>query len=93
MDVDLSEVNTMTDKEKNDCLNKGLCFFCKQPGHLARTCPKKTRNRAPEGGPRRTPTRTPNRQMMVRKVETVEGEDDDATVVDPGDEETKELIR
>jgi Retrotransposon gag protein/Zinc knuckle len=41
MDVDNVQVNAMTDAEKDSLMKKGACFFCKEPGHMARVCPKK----------------------------------------------------
>jgi hypothetical protein len=43
----------LSDKEKADLISVGKCFNCKEPGHLARNCPKintvKTGGRKPPG--------------------------------------------
>jgi len=43
MDIDVvtTTINAMTYEERGEYLKKGLCFNCKQPGHLSRDCPKK----------------------------------------------------
>jgi len=43
MDIDVitTTINAMTYEERGKYLKKGLCFNCKQPGHLSRDCPKK----------------------------------------------------
>ena len=42
MDVDVitMALNAMSYKERGEYLKKGLCFNCKQPGHVSRDCPK-----------------------------------------------------
>jgi len=48
MDIDIvtTTINAMTYKERGEYLKKGLCFNCKQPGHLSRDCPKKNFRRS-----------------------------------------------
>ena len=48
MDIDYIEmaISAMTYKERGEFLKKGLCFNCKQPGHISRDCPKKNPNRS-----------------------------------------------
>ena len=38
------DVDAMTVEERNDLMKRGACFFCKQPGHLSKECPKKKKN-------------------------------------------------
>ena len=38
---DNSEKKRLSDQEKEKLKAAGLCFFCKQSGHMSRTCPKK----------------------------------------------------
>ena len=42
MDVDVitTALNAMSYEERGKYLKKGLCFNCKQPGHVSRDCPK-----------------------------------------------------
>jgi Zinc knuckle len=47
MDVDGVAVNAMTAEEKADCMKQGACFFCKNTGHMAKTCPKKQGRKKP----------------------------------------------
>jgi Zinc knuckle len=47
MDVDGVAVNAMMAEEKADCMKRGACFFCKNTGHMAKTCPKKQGKRKP----------------------------------------------
>ena len=43
MDVDMimMALNTMSYEERGNYLHNGLCFYCKQPGHISHKCPKK----------------------------------------------------
>jgi hypothetical protein len=41
MDVDAIEINTLTKEEKDKCMKKGQCFYCKGTGHISCNCPKK----------------------------------------------------
>ena len=57
MDIDIvtTAINAMSYEERGEFLRKGLCFYCKQPGHISRNCPEKEKlyqnqqnnNRAP----------------------------------------------
>ena len=31
----------LSDAEREECFRKGLCFFCREPGHNSRGCPKR----------------------------------------------------
>jgi len=52
MDINVvtTTINAMTYKEQGEYLKKGLCFNCKQPGHLSRDCPKKNPRRSTSNG-------------------------------------------
>ena len=52
MDVDCITINALTAEEKADCMKKGLCFFCKQAGHMTKHCPKKKSNQNQQGKPK-----------------------------------------
>lgn len=45
MEIDAIQ-KTLTASDREALLRMGGCFYCRQQGHLARNCPKKTRNRA-----------------------------------------------
>ena len=40
MDVDIIKVGKLTAEERKKCMEKGLCFRCRQPGHMSSKCPK-----------------------------------------------------
>ena len=48
MDIDFIDttINAMSYEERGEFLKKGLCFNCKQQGHISRDCPKKNPNRS-----------------------------------------------
>jgi hypothetical protein len=35
----------LTPQERQECMQKGLCFYCRQRGHLSRQCPSKNVSR------------------------------------------------
>ena len=43
MDVNVitMALNAMSYEEQGNYLCNGLCFYCKQPGHVSHKCPKK----------------------------------------------------
>jgi hypothetical protein len=43
--VNMNRSPSMDPKVRQDCLQKGLCFRCKQHGHLSRNCPSKNGQR------------------------------------------------
>ena len=47
MDVDVIKVGKLTAEEHKKCMEKGLCFCCRQPGHMSSKCPK-YRDNAPK---------------------------------------------
>jgi hypothetical protein len=48
MDIDAinTTINAMSYEERGEFLKKGLCFNCKQQGHISRDCPKKDPRRS-----------------------------------------------
>src|SRR4051794_23212021 len=41
MDIGTAQRHGMTDEDREERLRKGLCFYCREHGHLANNCPKK----------------------------------------------------
>ena len=39
MDVDVIKVGKLTTEECKKCIEKGLCFHCRELGHLSTKCP------------------------------------------------------
>jgi hypothetical protein len=35
----------MTEREREDLLRQGRCFYCKERGHIATLCPRKQKQR------------------------------------------------
>ena len=46
-DPNAMDVDAMTTQERENIMRKGLCFGCKEPGHISRNCPKKNQGRTP----------------------------------------------
>ena len=69
------KVNRLTEKERKDLQDKGLCFRCRKAGHISRNCPAKPKN----------PGRPFNHQ--VRKVHEESSEDE----TEDSDEEDEDL--
>ena len=40
MDVDVIKVGKLMAEERKKCMEKGLCFRCRLPGHMSSKCPK-----------------------------------------------------
>ena len=39
MDVNVIKITRLTPEERKRCIEKGLCFCCRKPGHLSEACP------------------------------------------------------
>jgi hypothetical protein len=52
-DPNAMDVDAMTAQEREDIMKKGLCFGCKEPGHISRNCPKKNQGRTPPPPPQK----------------------------------------
>jgi ribosomal protein S6E (S10) len=40
-DPNAMDVDVMSTEKRTALMKKGACFICEEPGHLARTCPRK----------------------------------------------------
>ena len=67
------QIKRLTEKERKELQDKGLCFRCRKAGHISRNCPVKPK----------TTGRTPTRQ--IRKVE----EDSSDEAAEDSDEEER----
>ena len=52
-DPNAMDVDAMTTQEREDIMRKGLCFGCKEPGHISKNCPKKNQGQAPPPPPQK----------------------------------------
>ena len=72
MDVDVITrvYKMMTNEERTELMEKGLCFWCKKAGHLSRDCPKKKEKAATPTTPATTSTSTttPPKKMMAQEL-------------------------
>lgn len=47
MEIDtITQTKRLSEAEKQILLQKGCCFFCRQPGHVAKNCPQKGRTQS-----------------------------------------------
>jgi hypothetical protein len=53
MELGSLERRRLTDQQREELRRKGCCFYCREPGHVAAQCPKKTTNMPGNGQPRR----------------------------------------
>ena len=44
MEIGNVEIKKLTKEEREECMKKGLCLRCRQPGHIAKHCPKGKRD-------------------------------------------------
>lgn len=44
MEIGNIELKKLTKEERDECMKKGLCLRCRQPGHIAKNCPKGKRD-------------------------------------------------
>ena len=70
MDIDVIKVGKLTAEERKKCMEKGLCFCCRQPGHMSSKCSKYK-----DGAPK-------VRQVLgdLPKLEPVDDEEEDENV-------------
>ena len=48
MDVDRVKVGALTKAEVEEYRRKGLCFYCKEQGHMKNQCPKRSKKQSKE---------------------------------------------
>ena len=44
MEIGKIEIKKLTTEERQKCIKEGLCLRCREPGHIAKKCPKGKRN-------------------------------------------------
>ena len=44
MEIGNIELKKLSKEEREECMKKGLCLRCRQPGHIAKNCPKARRD-------------------------------------------------
>jgi hypothetical protein len=47
-DPNAMDVDAMSIQERDDIMKRGLCFLCREPGHISKFCPKKGQGRPPQ---------------------------------------------
>ena len=68
------DINVLTVEECTEFLRKGACFICKQTGHMARVCPRRTRRTTFSPTTGQSTTGKPV-QVSASKIEEVVEED------------------
>ena len=71
------DVNMMTTQEREYIMRKGLCFGCKEPGHISRNCPKMNQGRTPPSPPPQKKWKGKELHAHIKMLVT-QMEDDDA---------------
>jgi hypothetical protein len=52
MDLSMGRLGgNLTDADKKKLMDEGRCFYCKEKGHRANRCPKKSQRRSPVAQP------------------------------------------
>ena len=75
MDVDVIKITRLTSEERKRCIEKGLCFRCRKPGHLSGTCPTFS-------SPTKKVRRVKKEETTSKQIPSLrEVEDDDEEVV------------
>jgi hypothetical protein len=67
-DPNAMDVDAMTTQEREDIMKKGLCFFCREPGHISKFCLKKGQGRSPP--PSTMPTNPPVKKWKGKELHT-----------------------
>ena len=94
MDVDMAEMEAnaictcfkkLTPKEQSRLAKEGKCFYCKKPGHMARGCPSRPKQRF-------TPRSQGRSQQKHHMICTAEEEGEEAVEEDKDQEEGKHRV-
>jgi hypothetical protein len=93
MDIDVvsTAINVMSYEERGEYLRKGLCFNCKQPGHVSRDCPNKKKSYQNQNDKCTFAPRNDNRAPSPRSNNPFQNVHD--TIKKPGPREINKMIR
>ena len=77
MDVDVNVVKTsqMSKEEKAKLFQEKRCFYCKEEGHQARSCPKKSKRKEKEKGKQPAKSRTAQIEVVDDREEKEDEEE------------------
>lgn len=76
--INLMQFKQLTKQQRQNAIDKRLCFFCQKPGHMANRCPEKQNSKPKFGNNKNSSRRFPgHRQRFKPRINTMEMDEDE----------------